>query len=771
MHVESLTFFNFAYGSNMSSTRLRARVPSARVIGRAALHGYQLVWDKVGTDGSGKCDVVASGAPDAVVHGVVYAIAQSEKPALDRAEGLGNGYDERQVVIEVNGTPHVATMYYATRKDAALKPYSWYKAHVLAGASEHELPPAYITALEAAEAMQDPDASRHELETRRSIPASRAIGTLTKDRPELTTGSQSVPTIYKLTIQSFRGIKDLTWRPAPGVNLILGGGDVGKTTILDAISLLLSPTNSASVLDSDYNLRDEEAEFSIEAVMALPSGGGINHLTKPSWPWNWDGRDAVVPAHDDESGETASEEVYVLRVRGTADLELSYEIVQPSGITETLPVSFRRKIGLVRLSGDDRNDRDLRLVQGSALDRLLTDKGLRSRMARKLAENDVWSELSDDARKALSDLDDAFRKRKLPDDLDIAVTGGQGPSIASLVGLTAKRQTVQLPLSSWGAGTRRLSALAIAEQIQGGNPITVVDEVERGLEPYRQRILMARLQGVTSQAFITTHSPAVISAGAKASLWYLDQTGRLGKLAGAKVARLRATDPDSFLARLTVVAEGITEVGFVRSLLAKALSSELQPLGFHVADGGGHDTTIELLESLSEGGMQFGGFADNENRHPTRWADVQKQLGPLLFRWKSGDIESNLVDSLADHQIETFITDPDDERTGRRLRSLAMRLKIEQKDFASIKAAAGSEFKRFIKEAAGGKVPEGTLEAEKKTYSKQTQDWFKTERGGSELAGKLFGLGVWPALKVQLLPFCNAVRAVAGLPALEDLLP
>ena len=584
----------------------------------------------------------------------------------------------------------------------------------------------------------------------------------------MTTSSPSVPTIYKLTIQRYRSIKHLSWRPARGVNLILGGGDVGKTTILDAINLLLSPTNSASVLDSDYNLRDEEAEFSIEAVMALPSGGGINQLTKPSWPWNWNGLDAIVPAHDENSAPTG-EEVYVLRVRGTPDLELSYEVVQPSGTTETLPVSFRRAIGLVRLSGDDRNDRDLRLVQGSALDRLLTDKGLRSRMASKLAENDVRSELSDDARQALTDLDDAFRKRKLPDDLDIAVTGGQGPSIASLVGLTAKRETVQLPLSSWGAGTRRLSALAIAEQIQGGNPITVVDEVERGLEPYRQRILMARLQAATSQAFITTHSPAAISAAAKASLWYMDQTGGLGQLTGAKVAKLRADDPDAFLARLTVVAEGVTEVGFVRSLLTMALASELQPFGFHVADGGGHDTTIELLKSLSKAGMQFGGFADEEGRHSGSWDEVQKRLGPLLFRWKSGDIESNIVDALADDRIEAFITDPEDEKTGRRLRSLAMRLKIGPKDFVSIKAAAGSELKRFIKEAAGGTVPEGTPEAEKKTYSKQSQDWFKTERGGRELAAKLFGLGVWPALKVQLLPFCNAVRAAAGLPPLKDL--
>ena len=72
-------------------------------------------------------------------------------------------------------------------------------------------------------------------------------------------------------------------------------------------------------------------------------------------------------------------------VRGTEDLEFAYEIMQPDGSSDFFPVALRRSIGLVRLSGDDRNDRDLRLVQGSALDRLLSDKGRRSRMASELA--------------------------------------------------------------------------------------------------------------------------------------------------------------------------------------------------------------------------------------------------------------------------------------------------------------------------------------------------------------------------------------------------
>jgi len=55
----------------------------------------------------------------------------------------------------------------------------------------------------------------------------------------------------------------------------------------------------------------------------------------------------------------------VVRVRGTLDLELAYEILEPDDSVEPLSVRLRQRIDLARLVGDDRNDRDLRLVQGS----------------------------------------------------------------------------------------------------------------------------------------------------------------------------------------------------------------------------------------------------------------------------------------------------------------------------------------------------------------------------------------------------------------------
>jgi hypothetical protein len=46
-------------------------------------------------------------------------------------------------------------MYYATDKDASLRPYHWYKALVIAGAREHGLPVSYRSRLELVVTVSD----------------------------------------------------------------------------------------------------------------------------------------------------------------------------------------------------------------------------------------------------------------------------------------------------------------------------------------------------------------------------------------------------------------------------------------------------------------------------------------------------------------------------------------------------------------------------------------------------------------------------------------
>jgi len=579
----------------------------------------------------------------------------------------------------------------------------------------------------------------------------------------------TAPIIRRLSIQRFRSIKSMTWLPASGLNLVLGGGDVGKTTILDAIALLLSPTNPNVVPETDYYGRQKENGFVVDAVISLPDDSKINNLLKAAWPWDWDGEKPIVPSIDGDGTQAHNEPVYWLQVTGTPELDLVYEVKQPDGTSETMPLALRRQLSPVRLSSDDRNDRDLRFVQGSALDRLLSDKTLRSRLSSKLAETNVVDALNDDSKTALSVLSDAFATKSLPTDLDLSITGAPGISVMALIGLTAQRGGVQLPLSSWGAGTRRLSALAIAEQTQGATPITLVDEIERGLEPYRQRVLVGKLGSSKAQAFVTTHSAAAISAAANSTLWYVDHAGNIGELDGAKVAQQRVRDPEAFLSRLAIVCEGVTEVGFAATLLLGALGGPLEQAGIRIVDGGGHETTLGLLEALAEGGLSFGGFADDEGgKYPTRWKKVEEGLGKLLFRWQTGCLEESILKLVPEAELEAFIQDPTGEKTGKRLRSLQERLGTESKEFAVLREKAGANLRQLIIEAATGTVPDGK-ESEKKHFQSHSQDWFKSLSGGQELAKKVFSMGLWPSLKEQLLPFANAVRRAVVLQQITDI--
>lgn len=158
------SFYYFAYGSNMLSKRLQERCPSARAISPATLNGWELRWHKRSKkDGSGKCDIVQSHTTDSVVLGVLYQVDMSERKSLDRFEGLGNGYDEFS--ISPDSHPDItAITYRASDVDPALKPYTWYKTLVLAGAEENHLPKDYIDILQSVSAVEDHDRDRHKKE-------------------------------------------------------------------------------------------------------------------------------------------------------------------------------------------------------------------------------------------------------------------------------------------------------------------------------------------------------------------------------------------------------------------------------------------------------------------------------------------------------------------------------------------------------------------------------------------------------------------------------
>jgi cation transport regulator ChaC len=158
----------FAYGSNMATARLRGRMPSARTLGLASLAGHELRFHKRSTDKSGKCNAYATGDDDDTVIGVLFKFDPAERAALDKAEGAGKGYQPTMVtVVNAKGRRRKVLTYLATPDaiDDDLKPYTWYKNHVLIGAREHALPAEYVAAcIEAVEADEDPNQGRDQKE-------------------------------------------------------------------------------------------------------------------------------------------------------------------------------------------------------------------------------------------------------------------------------------------------------------------------------------------------------------------------------------------------------------------------------------------------------------------------------------------------------------------------------------------------------------------------------------------------------------------------------
>lgn len=155
----------FSYGSNMSFKRLKARISNISRFGVATLSHHDLRFHKASEkDGSAKCDIFETKDPEHLVIGVVYKIDPLEKPILDKYEGLGCGYEIKQVCVDMGGDLITAFTYYATHINRDLKPLHWYKEHVLRGARENELPDQYIRRIESVNSIDDSDIERHARE-------------------------------------------------------------------------------------------------------------------------------------------------------------------------------------------------------------------------------------------------------------------------------------------------------------------------------------------------------------------------------------------------------------------------------------------------------------------------------------------------------------------------------------------------------------------------------------------------------------------------------
>jgi AIG2-like family len=131
----------FAYGSNMDAGAMARRCPRSKALGLARLERHRLALMREGW-------LTAVRAPSSAVHGVLWDLALSDIPALDRYEGLSQGlYVKLTQAVIAERAPKQAIVYFGVNSGPGV-PRAAYIAEVLAAARSWPLPAEGVEALE-----------------------------------------------------------------------------------------------------------------------------------------------------------------------------------------------------------------------------------------------------------------------------------------------------------------------------------------------------------------------------------------------------------------------------------------------------------------------------------------------------------------------------------------------------------------------------------------------------------------------------------------------
>jgi len=124
----------FAYGSNMVTTQIHQRCPTAQDRGMARLDGWQFLINQEG---------YATIIPEqsAYVLGVLWSLTSASEAALDDYEEIATGLYTK-AYIEIQDTP--ALVYLATNALPG-RPRAGYLEAIIAEAYRRDFDPAYIT--------------------------------------------------------------------------------------------------------------------------------------------------------------------------------------------------------------------------------------------------------------------------------------------------------------------------------------------------------------------------------------------------------------------------------------------------------------------------------------------------------------------------------------------------------------------------------------------------------------------------------------------------
>lgn len=479
--------------------------------------------------------------------------------------------------------------------------------------------------------------------------------------------------VVRLTISNFRGIKSAELL-FDGHTLMVGSNNIGKSTICEALDLVLGPDrlnrfppiNEFDFYNADYlapATEDETARqpvpLRIEAVLIEPGaevdakcGGhiefwhvGENRLLGQGEAATANPPDAVPCLRIETVGKYDSEEDEF-----EARTYFSHSPEASPGELTPVPKSIKRLFGFLYLRTLRTGSRALSLERGSLLDNILRAKGVRTTLWEKTIERLRGLDIESDAAEIAPVLRSV--EKRLSRYISLESTSNATKLHVSELTREHLRKTMSfflvlssdqghVPFVHAGTGTINTLVLALLSFIADLKPETVIfamEEPEIAVPPHTQRRIAEYLLTKTTQAFVTSHSPFVIEK------FEPSKTLLLARDAGVITARkvsdasgLRDNDYKRFsrsglsecmLGRAAIVVEGVTELHAMPIVARRMEESNpnLQPLdiaGVTFFDADGESNMPKFGKFFKTLGLKTFAFYDQDYKKKRKAEQTQ----------------------------------------------------------------------------------------------------------------------------------------------------
>ncbi|MHC2219483.1 ATP-dependent nuclease [Rhizobium leguminosarum] len=475
--------------------------------------------------------------------------------------------------------------------------------------------------------------------------------------------------IRSVEIKNFRGIKEFIWNPSPGINCLIGPGDSGKSTILEAIDFCLGARRNIAFTDADFYGLDVEKPITITVTLGELDEGLKNLDTYGMYVRGFDTATGVIEDEPEKDAET----VLSLMLTVMGDLEPSWTLIsdraQAQGLTKNLNWGDRVRLAPTRIGA--MADHHLGWRRGSVLNRVSDERADASAALAKAAR-DARSAFGNEAQNQLGEtlgiVASTASELGIPIGDDIrAMLDAHSVSFSG--GTISLHNADGIPLRGLGVGSTRLLIAGLQRKAAAKSTIILIDELEHGLEPHRLIRFIGSLGAKEArpplQVLMTTHSPVALRELSGEQLFVVRSGSNghevLNVGSDSEVQSTVRLYPDAFLATAVVICEGASEVGLVRGLDQHRVSIGKVSIFAHggaLVDcgGGDSDRPFKRASAFRSLGYRVAVIRDDDKK-PSQSAeeDFLADNGKLIA-WRDGRaMEDELFLSLTDRGVGNLV--------------------------------------------------------------------------------------------------------------------